>query len=204
MVIVKGTSEARMTGLVAVRIAWITAIVVCAAAMLIGLFTGTGTGTGGDPSQQLPGFAFSAGRDSSQRLPAFSSFDPVAATVGAAAQEDRSGRAKEGAPGDSHPASGVPPRSGTQPEDAGGRTLVITPRPKPPRAPEGDPAEAPQAPPVSPAKPPPAPPVSRPQPPPEPPVISPGPTPEPPVTPPEPSKPPKAPKPPKPEKPPKA
>jgi hypothetical protein len=44
LVIVKGTSEARLAGLVAVPIAWITAILVCPVAILIGLVSGTGSG----------------------------------------------------------------------------------------------------------------------------------------------------------------
>ena len=197
----KGTSQARVTGLVAVRIAWIMALAVCGLAILIGLLTGTGTG---DPSQRLPGFAFSAGPDSSHQSPGFTSLDPAAVTVGAAAHEDR-GRAKERAPGDRHSGSGVPPRLGSQPEYTGGRTPVVTPRPKLPQAPGGDPAEAPQAPSVAPPKPPkppeptPAPPVTSPEPTPAPPVTSPEPTPAP-VTP---SEPPKSQKSPKPLKPPK-
>jgi hypothetical protein len=46
---VKGTSEAILVGLVAVRIAWITAIVVCVLVVLIDLLSGT---DGGDPSQE--------------------------------------------------------------------------------------------------------------------------------------------------------
>ena len=134
----------------AVQIAWITASVVCALAILIGLFTGTG---GGNSSQRFPGFAFSAGRDSSHQSPGFTLLEPAAAMSGAAAQKDRGGWGKEGAPGDSHSGSGVPPRSGSQPEITSGRTPVVTPRPKPPRALGGDPVEAPQAPSVAPPKP---------------------------------------------------
>ncbi len=81
-IIVKGTSEVRLAGLVAVRISWITAIVVCALAILIGLISGTDRG---DSSQQLPGFAFSEGGDFSPQLPESALFDPAAAMVGAAA-----------------------------------------------------------------------------------------------------------------------
>jgi hypothetical protein len=177
---VKGT-EARLAGLVAVRIAWITAILVCAVAILIGLVSGTGSG---NSSQQFPGFAFSKGlsdgRDSSHQSSESASFDSAAATVGAVAHRDRNGRARKGAPGDSQFSSGVPTRSGSQPEDTGGRTPAVTPRPKPPRAPEGDPAEAPQAPSGAPPKPPQAPPVTSPKPPPAPPEPSPEPSPAPP------------------------
>jgi hypothetical protein len=148
---VNSTSEVRLAGLVAVRVAWITAIVVCALVILIGWFSGT---DGGDSSQELPEFAFNDGGDSSQQSPEFALLDPAAALVGAAAQEDRSGWAKEGAPGDGHSESGVPPRWGAQPDGAGGGTPVVTPRPKPPQAPEGDPAEAPREPSVAPPKPP--------------------------------------------------
>jgi hypothetical protein len=46
--IMKGTSEARLAGLVVVRIAWITAIAVCVLVILIELLSGT---DGGDSSQ---------------------------------------------------------------------------------------------------------------------------------------------------------
>jgi hypothetical protein len=201
-------SEVRLAGLVAVRVAWITAIVVCALVILIGWLTGT---DGGNSSQQLPEFAFNDGGDSSQQSPEFALLDPAAALVGAAAQEDRSGWAKEGAIGDGHPESGVPPRLGGQPDGAGGGTPVVTPRQKPPQAPEGDPAEAPQEPSVAPPKPPKEPSVAPPKPPKEPSVAPPKPPKEPSVAPPKPPKEPSVapPKPPKepsvaPPKPPKA
>jgi hypothetical protein len=178
LVIVKGISEARLAGLVAVRITWITAILVCAVAILIGLISGTGSG---NSSPQFPGFAFSKGlsdgRDSSHQSSESASFHPAAAMVGAAAHRDRNGRAVKGAHGKTHYNSGVPTRSGSQPEDSGGRTPVVTHRPKPP---QGDPAEAPQAPSGAPTKPPQAPPVASPNPPPAPPVSPSEPSPEPP------------------------
>jgi hypothetical protein len=183
LVIVKGTSEARLAGLVAVRIAWITAILVCAVAILIGLVSGTSSG---GSSQLLPGFAFSAGPDSSQQSSEAALPEPAAATVGAEPQWDRSGRATKGAPGESHYRSGVPTRSGGQPEDTGGRTPVVTPRPKPPQGPGGDPAEAPQAPSGAPPKPPQAPPVTPTEPSPAPPVTPTEPSPAPPEPPPAP------------------
>jgi hypothetical protein len=157
---VNGTSEVRLAGLVAVRIAWITAVVVCAVVILIGLFSGT---DGGDSSQRLPGFAFTDGGDSSQQLPEFASFDPAAGIVGAAAEQnrtarskDRSARAKEAAIGNGYPGPGVPPRSGSRSDGAGGGIPVVRPRPKPtqpegnrvgaPLAPDRGPAGAPQAP----------------------------------------------------------
>jgi hypothetical protein len=181
LVIVKGISEARLAGLVAVRITWITAILVCAVAILIGLISGTGSG---NSSPQFPGFAFSKGlsdgRDSSHQSSESASFHPAAAMVGAAAHRDRNGRVVKGAHGKTHYNSGVPTRSGSQPEDSGGRTPVVTHRPKPPQAPEGDPAEAPQAPSGAPTKPPQAPPVASPNPPPAPPVSPSEPSPAPP------------------------
>jgi hypothetical protein len=161
--IVKGTSEVRLAGLVAVRIAWMTAIVVCALAILIGLFSGT---DGGDSSQQLPGFAFS--RDSSPQVPESALFDPAAPMVGPAVQDGHGGLAKgsknkRAGPGEGHSAFGVPPRSGSQPEDTGGGTRVVTLRPKPPPAPGGDPDEAPQAPAVTPPEPPKTPEVTQPK-----------------------------------------
>lgn len=137
-----------MDGLVAVRIVWLTSILVCALAILVGLLTGTGSG---DSSQRLPGFEFSAGLDSSPPPPGFTLLDPAAAKSGAAAQEARSAGRKDGAPGDSHSGPGVRPRSGSQPEYTGGSSgPVITRRPKRTQAPGGDPAEAPQAPSVTP------------------------------------------------------
>jgi hypothetical protein len=194
-----------LTGLVAVRITWITAILVCGVAILVELFSGT---SGGSASRQLPGFAFSAGRDSSQRLPKFSSVDPAAAMAGGAAPDGRSGRAKQKPPG-SHSGSRIPPRSGNQPVDTGGRKPVVTPRPKPPRAPQGDLGKTPPAPSVTPPeapKPPkePSTPVAKPPKPLEEPLVEPPKPPKPPkepsVDPPDPAEEP-LPEPPKPSKP---
>ena len=200
--IVKGTFEVRLAGLVAVRIVWITAIVVCALAILIGLLSSS---DGGHSSQQLPGFASTEGGDPSQPLPEFASFDPAAGILGPAPQQDRSGRAKEDRPGRSHSGAGIPPRSGSQLEDTGGKGPAATPRPKAPQAPQGDPAEAPQAPSVTSPEPTKAPSVSPPKPPEPPKPVK--PPEEPSVSPPKPVKPPKEPsvpppKPPKPLKPP--
>jgi hypothetical protein len=158
-VTVKSGSEVTLAGLVAVRITWITATVVCVVSILIGLLSGS---DGGD-SQQFPGFAFSDGGDSSQQ-PEFALFEPAAAmfsaetqqkaqrTKTAAAQEDRSGRTKEGALGDGHSKSGVPPRSGSHPEGANGRAPVVRPSEKPPRATSLTQPKPPKAPSVSPPK----------------------------------------------------
>jgi hypothetical protein len=158
---VKNGSEVTLAGLVAVRITWITATVVCVVSILIGLLSGT---NGGDSSEQFPGFAFSDGGDPSQQLPEFALFEPAAAIFGAeaqqkaqatktvAAQEDRSGRTKGVALGKGHYRSGVPPRSGSHPQGADGRKPVVTSSPKPPRAPSLNPPKLPQAPSVSPPK----------------------------------------------------
>jgi hypothetical protein len=176
-VTVKSGSESTLVGLVAVRITWITATAVCVVSILIGLLSGT---DGGDSSPQFPGFAFSDGGDSSLQSPEFALFEPAAAMFGAetqqkaqrtktaAAQEDRSGRTKKGAPGEGHSRSGVPPRSRSHREGADGREPVVTPSPKPsrstsvtpprhPQAPSVKPPKLPQAPSVNPPKLPPAP-----------------------------------------------
>jgi hypothetical protein len=174
---VKSTSDLRLAGLVAVRIAWITAFVVCALAILIGLFSGT---DGGDSSLQLPGFGSTDGGDSSQLLPEFALFDPAAAMVGAEAQK----KAQK-------------TKTAAATEDAGGRAPVVTPRPTPPQAPSVARPEPPQALSVTTPEPPQAPSVTTPEPPQAPSVTTPElpqapsvTTPEPPqapsVTPPEP------------------
>jgi hypothetical protein len=98
-------------------------------------------------------FSGTDGGDSSHQSPKVASAPPAAPVVGEQPQfffepqDDRSQRAKEQAPGDSHSSSGVPPRSAAQPGDAGGRAPEVTPRPKPPPAPPEIPA--PSQPPVS-------------------------------------------------------
>jgi hypothetical protein len=136
---VNSAPDIRLAGLVAVRITWITAIVVSVLAILSGLLSGT---DGRDSSQQLPGSAFADGGDTSQQLPEFALFDPAAALVGAgktkaaAPQDDRSQRAKEQASSDRHFDSSIPDRSGSQPQvkDPGGSGPVVTPRSNPPQA----------------------------------------------------------------------
>jgi hypothetical protein len=180
-----------LVGLVAVRITWITATVVCVVSILIGLLAGT---DGGGSSPGFPGFGFSDGGDSSQQPPEFASFEPAAAIFGAenqqnaqrtkigAAQENRSVRTNEGAPGEGHFRSGVPRGSGSHPEGADRRKPVVTSSPKPPQAPS---AKPPQAPSVKPPKLPPAPSVKPPKLPPAPSVKPPKLPPAPSVTPPE-------------------
>lgn len=181
-VIVKGGSEIRFAGLAAVRITWITAIVVCLLAILIGLLSGTDSR---NSSGQLPGFAFSDGGDPVQQSPESASLDPIAAlggvvdgkaqrTMAGVAQGDRSQRADERAPGDTHSGTRVPGGSGSQPGNEGGqrgneggRGPSPTPRAKSPQPPSSNPSKPTPAPPVSTPKLPQAP-VSPPKPAPQP------------------------------------
>jgi cytoskeletal protein RodZ len=133
-----------LAGLAVVRVTWITAILVSVLAILSGLLSGTD------------------GRDSSRQLPEFAMFDPAAPvvrgveTASAVPQEDlsqranRSQRAKQRAPGDSHSdshsSSGVPHLSGSQPEDAGGRSPVVRSQPNRPQAPSESQPKPPQGP----------------------------------------------------------
>jgi hypothetical protein len=168
--IVKNGSQvgSALAGVVIVRITWITAILVSVLAILGGLLSGT---DGRDSSQPLPGFAFTDGGGSPEQSPAFALFEPAASVVGggqaktAAPQDDRSQRTKEQAPGDSYSSSDVPHRSGSQPKDAGGRALVVTPRPRPPQAPSETRPRPPQPPSVTRPNLPQAPSVTRPTPP---------------------------------------
>jgi hypothetical protein len=133
---VNSTPDIRLAGLVAVRITWITAIGVSVLAILSGLLAGT---DGRDSSLQLPGPPFADGGDTSQQLPEFALFDPAAPLVGAvktktaAPRDDRSQRAREQAPSDRHSDSGIPDRSGSQPQpkDPGGSGPAVTPRSNP-------------------------------------------------------------------------
>jgi hypothetical protein len=151
---VKSAYEVRF--LAAVRITWITAILVCVLAVVSGLLSGT---DGSNSSQQFPGFAFADGGNSSQPFPDFASLDPAAALVVGEVHKDapktqknetagptgnRGQRVDEQAPGDSHSKPGAP-HPGTQPEGAGGRPPASIPGPnRQPQAPE-----APEAPTVS-------------------------------------------------------
>jgi hypothetical protein len=167
-VIVKGGSEIRFAGLAAVRITWITAIVVCVLAILTGLLSGTDSR---NSSGQLPGFAFSDGGDPLQQSPESAPLDPAAAlasvvdgkaqrTMAAAPQGDRSQRASERAPGHTHSGARVPKGTGSQPGNEGGRGPSPTLGPKPPQPPSSTPSKPTPAPPVSPPKPAPLPSVS--------------------------------------------
>ena len=134
----------RATGFLIFRIAWVTAILVSALVFLVGLFSGS---------------------DSSQQTAEVALAPPAAPVVGgegqkkaqktktAGPQDDRSQRAKEQAPGDSHSSSGVPRGSAAQPGDAGGGAPVVTPqpapRPKPTPSPRPKPTPAPPQVPVS-------------------------------------------------------
>jgi hypothetical protein len=170
-----------LNGLMAVRIAWVTAVVVCAVVIPIALATGTG---GGEAAKGFPGFAFSSGRDHSDQPPGTQSPgaslpDSPVALAGAVRAKDR-GRASKGFPVGSPYGPGAPTRSEGQPDRTGGRTPIGTPRPKPPKAPAGSPAAPQQAPSVAPVKPPKAPPVTSPGPSPAPPETAPDPSPAPP------------------------
>jgi DNA-binding SARP family transcriptional activator len=129
----------RATGFLIFRIAWVTAILVAALVFLVGLFSGS------DSSQQTAGVA---------------SAPPAAPVVGgeqkkaqktktAGPQDDRSQRAKEQAPGDSHSSSGVPRGSAAEPGDAGGGAPVVTPQPAAPQ-PEPTPSPRPRPTPAQP------------------------------------------------------
>jgi DNA-binding SARP family transcriptional activator len=129
------------TGFQIFRIAFVSAILVSALVFLVGLFSG------GDSTQQSVEVA---------RAP------PAAPNVGvealreaqktkaAGAQDNRSHRAREQAPGDSHSSSGVQRESAAQPGDAGGDEPVVTPqpgshqpRPEPKPSPRPQPTPAP-------------------------------------------------------------
>jgi hypothetical protein len=178
LLIVKGGSEIRFAGLAAVRITWITAIVVCVLAILTGLLSGTDSR---NSSGQLPGFAFSDGGDPLQQSSEFASLDPVAAlagvvdgkaqrtqrTITAASLGHRSQQADERAPGDTHSGARVPGGSGSQPGNQGGRGPSPTPGPKSPQPASSNPPKPTPAAPLSPPKLPQAP-VSPPKPAPQP------------------------------------
>jgi hypothetical protein len=118
----------KKAGLVIVRVAWMTAFLVAVLVILGELFSGT---DGGDSSQQLPEVA---------------SAPP--AGVEAQKKPQKTQRAKEQGPGDSHSSSGVPGGSADQPGDAAGTAPVVTPPPKPPQAPRPKPPRAPPKSPV--------------------------------------------------------
>jgi hypothetical protein len=187
----KVTSEVRVAGLAAVRITWITAIVVCALAILSGLLAGS---DGRNFSQGFPGFGFTGGGDSSPLFPEFASFDPAAALVGEGAernvpktqgtetagpQGDRGQRIDEQASGPGHSRTGVP-HPGSRPDGVGGGAPSSAPRPNRPQAPTVSLPKPPQLPTVSLPKPPQPPTVSLPKPS-QPPTASP-PKPSPPPT----------------------
>ena len=154
-VIVKGGSEIRSAGLAAVRITWITAIVVCVLAILTGLLSGTDSR---NSSGQLPGFAFSDGGGPWQQSPESAAAlagvvdGKAQRTLTAAPQGDRSQRADVRAPGDTHSGARVPDGSGSQPGNEGGRGPSPTPGPKPPQPSSSNPTKPTPAPPVSPPK----------------------------------------------------
>jgi hypothetical protein len=160
-VIVNGASPVSFAGLTAVRITWITAIAVCVLAILSGLRSGA---DGGGSSLQFPGFAFADSGDDPQLLPELPLPHPVA-TVGGEAQKTKGKRkaaapegdgrqwAREQTPGESQSRAHVPNRSGSRPDNAGGRGPAGTGGPssqapslKPPKLPKEPALELPKAP----------------------------------------------------------
>jgi hypothetical protein len=158
--IVKTPSEVRLAGLAATRLVWITAIVVCVVAILIGLLSGT---DGSNSSNQYPGFAFTDSGNSSQLIPDFASLDPVAALIGgdthanasttqktetAGPQGNRGHWVNDQVPGDnaSRPDG---PHPGRQPGGAGGSPHSSAPGPDRPHASPVSLPKPPKAPSVS-------------------------------------------------------
>jgi hypothetical protein len=163
-VIVKSPSELRQAGLAAVRITWITAILVCALAVLSGVLSGS---HGSGSSQQFPGFAFTDGGNSSP-FPDLAALDPAAALLAGAAQANDPSTQKPGiagpgvnggrrvneqASGDSDSRARLPrpgiqsPRS--QPDGGAGKQPSSTSGPNGPQGPTLDLPKLPQAPSVS-------------------------------------------------------
>jgi hypothetical protein len=155
---VKSAPEARLTALAAVRITWITAIVVCALAILTGWFSG---GEGGNPSRHLPGFAFADGGEAAKLLPDSTVLDRAAEVVGEPQMKARRAKAEarqqsgiqsagEQASGDSDESRSrnrAPNRSGSQPEDVGARAPADTNGPSSPQGPSlSQPPRLPEAP----------------------------------------------------------
>jgi hypothetical protein len=164
VVILKRTSEVTPAGLAAVRLTWITAILVCGLALLSGLLSGSG---GGGSSHGFPGFAFSGSGDSAP-FADVASLDPAALLLGGDAQDNapkaqktetagshgyRGQWVKEQARGDSHSGdsqsrAGVP-HPGRQPEGPGGNPPSSTSGPNRPQAPPVSLPKPPQAPTVT-------------------------------------------------------
>jgi outer membrane biosynthesis protein TonB len=121
-----GSAVAPSTVSVIVRIAWITAILIPVLIVVSDLFSGS---DGGDSPQTLP--------DVASALPVGVEAPKKAQkTKTEAAQDDRSQRHHEQAPGGT--------RSAIQPGDAVEGVPVVTPGPKPPQAPEPKPPQAPE------------------------------------------------------------
>jgi hypothetical protein len=125
-------------GLLIVRIAWITAILVGVLAILVGLLSGTDGGdssAGSSETAFAPGFGFEAQPEAQSAKPP-------------ARRDDRVRRAEVQLAAESRPSSGAPSRSAGRPADDGGSTPVATPQPapqpKPTPAPQPKPTPAPQ------------------------------------------------------------
>lgn len=122
------------TGLVVVRIAWITAIVLGLVVIVVGLLAAT---DGGDSSKGSPQAAFGPGFD-------FEAQEKAQSVEIAAPRGDPNRRARGQIPGESRPGSGGPSGSAGQTGEGGESAPAATPEPKPAPAPEPKPAPAPR------------------------------------------------------------
>jgi outer membrane biosynthesis protein TonB len=117
-----------------VRIAWITAILLCLLVILLGLLAAS---DGGESSKGSPEAAFGPGF-------AFKGQEKAQSVEIAAPRGDRNHRARSQIPGESRPSTAAPSGSVGQTGEAGGSAPAATPEPKPAPAPEPKPTPAPQ------------------------------------------------------------
>lgn len=117
-----------------VRIAWITAILLCLLAILVGLLAAT---DGSESSKGSPQAAFGPGF-------AFEAQEKAQSVEIAAPRGDRNQRARGQIPGEGRPGTGAPSGSAGQTGEAGGSAPAATPEPKPAPAPEPKPTPAPR------------------------------------------------------------
>ena len=117
-----------------VRIAWITAILMCLLVILLGLLAAT---DGGDSSKGSPQAAFGPGF-------AFEAQEKPPSVEIAAPRGDRNQQARGQISGESRPGTGAPGGSAVQTGEAGGTAPAVTPQPKPTPAPRPKPTPAPQ------------------------------------------------------------
>jgi hypothetical protein len=120
-----------------VRIAWITAILLCLLVILLGLLAAT---DGGESSKGSPQAAFGPGF-------AFEGQEKAKSVEIAAPQGDRNHRARGQIPGESRPGTAAPLGSAGQTGEAGGTAPAVTPQPKPAPAPRPKPTPTPAPPP---------------------------------------------------------